>query len=69
MVEGWTTADARLAWSPSASSFGGLEAALSIQNLFDRAPPFYDAAGGFGFDPGQANPFGRMVALQLIRRW
>lgn len=68
-VESWTTADARLAWSPSASSLGGLEAALSIQNLFDRAPPFYDAAGGFGFDPGQANPYGRMVALQLIRRW
>lgn len=68
-VKSWTTADLRLAWSPSAAPLAGLEAAISIQNLFDRAPPFYDAPSGFGFDPGQANPYGRMAALQLIRRW
>ncbi|MFN7110066.1 MAG: TonB-dependent receptor domain-containing protein [Brevundimonas sp.] len=68
-VNAWTTADVRIAWSPSSPALAGLEAALSIQNLFDRAASFYDAPSGFGFDPGQANPFGRMVALQLIRRW
>ena len=46
-----------------------LRLALTIHNLFDQAPPFYDAPSGFGFDPGQASLMGRTVALQLIKRW
>ena len=41
----------------------------AIQNLFDADPPFYDASTGLGFDPGQASPLGRIVSLQLTRRW
>ncbi|WP_029416647.1 TonB-dependent receptor [Brevundimonas bacteroides] len=68
-IDAWNTWDAQLRWSPATGRFQGLTAALSVTNLFDADPPFYDAPSGFGFDPGQASLVGRTVALQLIRRW
>ncbi len=68
-IDAWNTADLQAGWSPSAGVLNGLRLALTIHNLFDQAPPFYDAPSGFGFDPGQASLMGRTVALQLIKRW
>ena len=68
-VGAWDSLDGRLGWSPAGGSAAGLGLALTVQNLLDEDPPFHDAASGYGFDPGQGNPFGRVVALQLIRRW
>nr|WP_314432306.1 TonB-dependent receptor [uncultured Brevundimonas sp.] len=68
-VEDWNTFDAQVSWSPSSGPEQGTRLALSVQNLFDEDPPFYDSAAGYGFDAGQANPMGRVVALQLIKRW
>ena len=42
---------------------------LSVQNLLDEDPPFYDATAGYGFDAAQSNILGRVLALQLIKRW
>ena len=68
-VDDWNTFDAQVSWSPSSGFAQGMRLALSVQNLFDEDPPFYDSAVGYGFDAGQANPMGRVVALQLIKRW
>ena len=68
-VGAWDSLDGRIGWSPAGGSAAGLGLALTVQNLLDEDPPFHDAASGYGFDPGQGNPFGRVVALQLIRRW
>jgi len=68
-IDSWNTADAQASWSPTTGPFAGLQAFLTVQNLFDAAPPFYDAPTGYGFDPGQGNLLGRVVALQLIKRW
>lgn len=68
-IDAWDTADLQLGWSPSGARFDGLSLALSVQNLFDADPPFVDNRSGYGFDPGQANLLGRVVALQLIKRW
>ena len=69
-VASWTTVDAQLRWSPS-GRFGldGVDIALSAQNLFDEDPPFYDNPQGFGFDPANATILGRVVSLQLTKRW
>ncbi|MET3836181.1 outer membrane receptor protein involved in Fe transport [Brevundimonas sp. UYEF29] len=67
-IDAWDTVDARLAWSPGRDG-DGLQIELAVQNLTDEDPPFYDASTGLGFDPGQANPLGRVVSLQLTRRW
>ncbi len=68
-IEAWDTADLNLSWSPIGGRWDGLTVALTVQNLFDRDPPFYDNPTGYGFDPGQANLLGRVVAFQLTRRW
>jgi outer membrane receptor protein involved in Fe transport len=48
--------------------------ALSVQNLFDRNPPFVAAPASapysnVGFDALNASPLGRFVALQLSKDW
>ena len=73
-IDSWTTADAQVAWRPQGPSAGegldkGLSLALSVQNLFDTDPPFYDAPQGVGYDPANADPLGRFVSLQLTKRW
>ena len=69
-IDAFTTADVQVRWTGSAAGIAeGVEIALTIQNLFDTDPPFYDSPQGFGFDPGQAGPLGRVAALQLIKRW
>lgn len=68
-IDAWNTADAQISWTPTAGAFVGARLSVTVQNLFDADPPFYDSPSGFGFDPGQANLLGRVVALQLSRRW
>jgi iron complex outermembrane receptor protein len=69
-IASWTTVDAQLRWSPS-GRFGldGVDIALSAQNLLDEDPPFYNNPQGFGFDPANATVLGRVVSLQLTKRW
>ncbi len=70
-ISSWTTSDLQLRWRP-ASARGlarGLDLALSVRNLFDADPPFYDAPQGIGFDPANADPLGRLVSVQLTKRW
>ena len=62
--------DGRMRWTPTGSgALEGVEVALSVQNLFNEDPPFYDSPLGVGYDPANASPLGRTVALQISRRW
>ena len=47
----------------------GVSLILSVQNLFDEDPPFYDNPLGLAYDPANADPIGRTVTLQLTKRW
>ncbi len=66
-----TTADLQLQYAPKAvrGPLKGLSLAVSVQNLFDRDPPFYDSPAGVGYDPANFDPSGRLVALQLTKAW
>ncbi len=69
-ISSWLTADVQLRWSPDRLfGQGGLEGSLNIQNILDEAPPFYDNPQGLGFDTANATLLGRVVSLQLIKRW
>ncbi len=69
-VESWTTIDLNLGWrfSPPDSERGA-ELSLSIINAFDEDPPFVNNAAGVGYDPSNADPLGRFVALELKTRF
>ncbi|MCA0369028.1 MAG: TonB-dependent receptor [Proteobacteria bacterium] len=68
-IGAWNPLDAQLNWSLDPGSSPGLLLTLGVQNLLDEDPPFYDAPTGYGFDAGQASLLGRVVSLQLTRRW
>lgn len=73
-VSSWTTIDASLTQriGGDESSDRGLTLSLSVQNLFDRDPPFIEVQSStsvLGYDPEKANPYGRTVALQATIRW
>lgn len=70
-IESWSTADLQLRWTPQTASgpLAGLAVTASVQNVFDADPPFYDAPQGIGYDAANADAIGRVVALQLTKRW
>lgn len=69
-IAAWTTVDAQVRWSPTGlAGLEDLDLSLTAQNLFDEDPPFYDNPQGFGFDPANSNVLGRVVSLQLTKRW
>lgn len=70
-IDSWTTADLQLRWEATGQAgwADGISASLSVRNLFDSAPPFYDNPQGVGYDPANGDPLGRFVALALTKRW
>jgi iron complex outermembrane recepter protein len=73
-VESWTTVDLSLAYTFANESgpLRGLRTNLSVQNLFDRDPPFFRsfaASNRYGFDQANANPLGRFVMIGLTKSW
>jgi outer membrane receptor protein involved in Fe transport len=69
-IDAWNTADVQAIWIPEGPGWSeGLQLTLSVRNVFDLDPPFYDATSGLGFDAGQSDPLGRVASLQLTKRW
>ena len=72
-IDSWTTVDLTLGYDTQ-DRFGSpmlddLQLTLSIQNLFDEDPPAISATAPLfnllGYDPANANPLNRFVAVQL----
>ncbi|WP_395443828.1 TonB-dependent receptor domain-containing protein [Caulobacter sp. UC70_42] len=65
------TADLQVRWSPNARTgpWRGSAVTLTVQNVFDKDPPFYDAPQIVGFDAANYDPNGRVIALQLTKAW
>ena len=70
-IRAWTTFDLNLSWQPKSDKLWlkGFTASLTAQNLFNRAPPFYDSRIGTGYDAANADALGRFIALQLSKSW
>lgn len=70
-IDAWTSFDVQFRLAP-ANATGwrrGLSAAVTIQNVFDRDPPFVDRSLGFAYDPANADILGRFVAVQVKKQW
>lgn len=68
-IGSWTTGDLLVRFSPEGGVLAGTVLSLTVQNLFDRDPPFYDAPEGVGYDAANTHVLGRFVSLQLSRTW
>ncbi|WP_230291554.1 TonB-dependent receptor [Croceicoccus sp. Ery5] len=73
-VDAWVTVDARISYRLAAEKgpLAGTAIALSASNLFDNDPPFTVNNLGLttiGYDPENASPQGRVVALQVTKSW
>jgi outer membrane receptor protein involved in Fe transport len=68
-IDDLLTWDAQAGWTPKDGPLQGLALRLTVRNLFDTDPPFYDNPFGFAYDPASGDPVGRFVALQLTRTW
>jgi iron complex outermembrane recepter protein len=80
-VDSLTTLDVRFAYDFSANFeggfFSGLSVALSAQNVLDEDPPAVavtpvtatGASFDLGFDPINADPLGRLIALEFTKSW
>jgi len=68
-VDEQTTVDLRLRLTPSDAALDGTSLSLSVRNLFNAAPPFYDNPTGYGFDPANGDIIGRFIRVELTRRW
>ena len=68
-VSSWTTLDAQLRLQPKIFGRDGLTLAFNVQNLFDQDPPFVDQLSGVGYGAASADPLGRTLSLQVVKRW
>jgi iron complex outermembrane recepter protein len=69
-ISSWTTFDARLTRRFGQTGGGaGAEITLDIRNLADEDPPFANNPIGMGFDTLNASPVGRVVMVEVRRRW
>ena len=69
-VDEWLTWDAQVSYDWSGETErAGPQITLNVQNLFDEDPPFVNNAAGVGYDPSNADPLGRFVAVELRTRF
>ncbi|MBU4062330.1 TonB-dependent receptor [Hyphomonas sp.] len=72
-ISSWTTVDLSLAYQFDDSRHGpfeGTRIGLSVTNLLDEPPPAAPASGLFriaGYDPANASPLGRFVAIEISK--
>lgn len=68
-ISAWTTADLLVRWAPDRGWLAGTALSLTVQNLFDKDPPFYDAPEGVGYDAANTHVLGRFASLQFTKAW
>jgi iron complex outermembrane receptor protein len=68
-IAAFVTADLNIGYAPRSGALSGYRFSISVENVFDKDPPFVDRSNGFGFDAANASPFGRMAAIEIRRSW
>jgi iron complex outermembrane recepter protein len=73
-ISSWTTVDSQIAYRFSGKvPDKGTRIALSVQNLFNKNPPYIDdsllAYPGLHYDTTNASGVGRFVTLQVVTDW
>jgi iron complex outermembrane receptor protein len=68
IVKAWTTFDLHAGYKFSKGGMlGESEVYVDANNLFDKAPPFFNASNGY--DPFGSNPLGRVISIGLRMKY
>ena len=72
-IDSYTTVDIRVAYDTkdrlSDVWLNNTVFSITVLNLFDEDPPFFNNFFGTGFDPEKASPQGRFISFQLTKQW
>ncbi len=72
-ISSWTTIDVQTSYKLGVGAGGwldGLQVELNAANLFNRDPPFLNnQIVGIGYDQENADPYGRLLSLQIRKSW
>jgi outer membrane receptor protein involved in Fe transport len=72
-IDSWTTVDLNIGYGTgnrSSEWISDLRMLLSVRNALDANPPAYeDGAWGYGYDPANADPLGRVISLTVSKAW
>ena len=72
-VAAWTTIDAQVHYEVGRNEGGwldGVRLELNATNLFNRAPPFLNnQIALLGYDQENADPYGRLLSVQIRKNW
>ena len=72
-VDSWTTIDLQLRYDfPDDARYGlrGTRIELNARNVFNVDPPFLNNQMAYiGYDQENADPYGRLLSLQLSKKW
>jgi len=69
-VDALATVDLLARWTGlDGSRWRGVTAQLTVRNLFNTDPPFFNNPLGFAFDGANADVVGRFAAVQLTKTW
>ena len=72
-ISSWTTFDFNVRYDLGAhvarAWLDNLNITANANNIFDKAPPFAAQIVALGYDPANADPYGRRVSLMLTKAW
>ncbi len=70
-ISSWTTLDAQIRYRLAGTGWTtDTQIDLNVVNLFNRDPPFLNnQIVGIGYDEENADPYGRLVSLQIRKNW
>ena len=70
-VDSWTTLDLTLGYEfgDRVTLLKGARVGLEITNLFDEDPPFAPALDSVDYDSANADPFGRIMRVNVTKYW
>ena len=70
-VASWTTWDLGFSYrtGPGRGVLANTRLVLTVQNAMDEDPPFVNTPAGLGYDSYNADPEGRVFALELAKEW
>jgi iron complex outermembrane recepter protein len=71
-VSSWSTVDFNASYGATHNGMAratGTVVSMSIENAFDRAPPFLNNPTGIAYDPENADVLGRMISVRIAKHW